>query len=330
MASKQTTEQVIGLIKSGMRSTDIATTLRISLPTVQGIKSQLTMKERTSEKLNSLAMGDINHSLDDSVVKAKSEAIINGYFLEKSISRPTPEELRTSLRDFSVLMAQLTSTSKLVRDSAKQAIRQFVNNHEEASSASLNKELTTESTSDQPETNRGKRWTQAEQDSLIEAWKDLSSKRDVTTVLKLSEKHDRTELAIIVRLFQASLITMAQGDELCVASQTPILISEKYTSPTKSFSKETKTTTPTPSSELSASSGDESVSARLCVECFQSIPSARLKASPYTHHCTKCLSKLEKRLDYHQYIDEGIAGTREEHKRMRGQDLSDIISRGRI
>ncbi len=325
MVSKEITEKVIALIESGTRSSDIAKKLKISVQTVQGIKAHLTLKNRTSKDLNILTRSNHNYKLEASTVEAKSKAIINGYFLRNSISNPTNDELKSSLKDLSLLIAQLTSPSKIVRDSAKQSVKQLVNNDEDKTQTSSNEEITSaESPAAQMESNRGKRWTQAEQASLIKAWGDLSSTRDAMTVRQLSAKHDRTELAIITRLFQASLITMAQGDELCIASQTPILISERFT-PNNTSPKSNPPLIQTNKSlstiqVVSTKEHDNSEKVRLCVECFQSIPQARLLVSPYTYHCTKCLSRLEKRIDYHQYIDEGLAGTREEHKHIRGRN----------
>jgi hypothetical protein len=50
---------------------------------------------------------------------------------------------------------------------------------------------------------------------------------------------------------------------------------------------------------------------------------------PHALRCAKCQSLVEKYIDYHQYIDEGLAGTREAHKHIRGGLLSDMIKRGK-
>jgi len=70
---------------------------------------------------------------------------------------------------------------------------------------------------------------------------------------------------------------------------------------------------------------DIDLSLRPCVICGQRIPSARTLKNPDARHCVTCLSSLEG--DFRHYIDEGIAGTRQEHKEIRGKVWSDLRNR---
>jgi uncharacterized protein YifE (UPF0438 family) len=68
--------------------------------------------------------------------------------------------------------------------------------------------------------------------------------------------------------------------------------------------------------------------ARLCIECGSSIPLARLEAVPTVCRCVACQSAFEKTHDTRPRINEGLAGTRDENKKMRGQIWGEMRNRG--
>ena len=78
---------------------------------------------------------------------------------------------------------------------------------------------------------------------------------------------------------------------------------------------------------------DEQVqTSKLCVDCSVVIPPERLSVAPNTLRCTKCQGKLEKSNPNafarpRMRTNEGIAGTREDHYRMRGEVFGGIRSR---
>jgi hypothetical protein len=69
---------------------------------------------------------------------------------------------------------------------------------------------------------------------------------------------------------------------------------------------------------------------RMCVDCGLPIPRARLLVSPEVMRCIRCQNNFESVHDTTRKIDEGLAGTREAHKRMRGQLRTDMRNRGRV
>ncbi len=72
-----------------------------------------------------------------------------------------------------------------------------------------------------------------------------------------------------------------------------------------------------------------SLTQKQCVDCGASIPAARIQANPATERCVRCQQAFEQ-LDpslTERKIDEGLAGTREDHKRMRGNLRSDMGKR---
>jgi RNA polymerase-binding transcription factor DksA len=65
---------------------------------------------------------------------------------------------------------------------------------------------------------------------------------------------------------------------------------------------------------------------RFCIECGSSIPKERIEASNASR-CIKCQEEFEKSHDTRIKINEGLPGTREGHKRMRGQIWGEIKKR---
>jgi hypothetical protein len=68
---------------------------------------------------------------------------------------------------------------------------------------------------------------------------------------------------------------------------------------------------------------------RVCLECSGAISAQRAKAVPGVIRCVGCQSKFESGHDGRARIDEGIAGTRKDNKRMRGQLWGDMRNRSR-
>ena len=68
-----------------------------------------------------------------------------------------------------------------------------------------------------------------------------------------------------------------------------------------------------------------------CVDCGTKIPEARLQASPNTRRCVGCQNRMENKNPgiVSRRINEGIGGTREDNKRMRAKDWSDLRNRGK-
>lgn len=69
--------------------------------------------------------------------------------------------------------------------------------------------------------------------------------------------------------------------------------------------------------------------ARLCIDCGSIIPAERVKAVPSVSRCIKCQSSFEQSHNTRPHIDEGLPGTRDGHKKMRGQLWGDMRNRGR-
>ena len=69
----------------------------------------------------------------------------------------------------------------------------------------------------------------------------------------------------------------------------------------------------------------------LCVDCGNLIPQARVKAIPNVQRCTECQSLNERQNPslVKRKVDEGLAGSRDDHKKMRARQWSDMIRRHR-
>jgi len=71
------------------------------------------------------------------------------------------------------------------------------------------------------------------------------------------------------------------------------------------------------------------LSLRLCSDCGISIPPERINAVPDITRCIKCQNDFEMHHDTRPRINEGLAGTRDAHKKMRGKLWGDMRNRGR-
>jgi phage/conjugal plasmid C-4 type zinc finger TraR family protein len=70
-------------------------------------------------------------------------------------------------------------------------------------------------------------------------------------------------------------------------------------------------------------------STRLCCDCGEPIPVKRLEANPDAGRCVECQMEFEGRNPHiaSRKADEGIAGSREDHKKLRARDWGAMINR---
>jgi hypothetical protein len=69
----------------------------------------------------------------------------------------------------------------------------------------------------------------------------------------------------------------------------------------------------------------------LCIDCGELIPLARVEAIPNVQRCVNCQRLFEKKDSSitTRRIDEGLAGSRDDHKKMRSRQWGDMIRRHR-
>lgn len=65
----------------------------------------------------------------------------------------------------------------------------------------------------------------------------------------------------------------------------------------------------------------------ICISCRKKISNSRLRVDPKAIRCHSCQSEMESLVGHTRQINEGIAGTREDNKKMRGQVWSDVRNR---
>jgi len=73
----------------------------------------------------------------------------------------------------------------------------------------------------------------------------------------------------------------------------------------------------------------DEVCERICVDCGDPIPAARIAALPATIRCVLCQTAFEKINRPARFIDEGIGGTREDNKKERGRVWGDTVRRSK-
>ena len=150
--------------------------------------------------------------------------------------------------------------------------------------------------------NAGKPWSDEEDKQLEDEYK---SGMTVTEITKL---HLRTRGAIQSRLIKLGLVIVPPDFEDSVDLK-------------KSLQYEIQPPVAT----------DETGSAdvRECLDCGIVIPVARVQAIPNVSRCAHCQEKLEASHPElsERKVDEGLAGSREDNKKMRNKNFSDIRKR---
>lgn len=333
--SRDQIDAIVTLLRQGLPSSEIARQLNVAQQMVWGVKAH--WRQGKYGDLQSTSPEEL-HTADDYDHAKKAEAIVSGYSRRVSSDTSNPVLIDSAASEFAKLLALITSPLKSERDRAKKVIREYavdggwhfgpVSNAPDGNGGAEHPKLLPEKT----RTIRWRKWLDEDQRLLLETWTGSESTRDAASLSKLSSVLERTPLALVIRLYQAGLLTVAWGDSLCLEAGTPILLSETNVARSRTdVIKETQAdaTTDFDDHEPSDDAGNDSSVIRSCVKCGNPIPNARLRVRPDAVRCARCQSFVEQTSDYHRYIDEGLPGTREAHKRMRGQDWSDIRNRGK-
>jgi len=331
MASREQTKAIVALLRQGHSSAEIAERINISAPVVWGVKAHW-VQGKYGDKTTEMPDEGGDHVAERNF-EQKAAAIFNGYFSKPEMRNGVEELLKDAALEFARLLALITSSQKSRRDSAKQAIRDYAvaggwyappkESAEEVEDNSVIKDS-------QRKRQFGK-WRIEDQTLLTDGWSRPDSRRDGDAIRRLSEALGRTPLAVIMRLHQWGMISVAAADALCLETEAPVLLSEtnklrqKDDEPRSAQEVGQNFDHHEPSQDcITDLPGD-----RPCISCGRPIPSARLQLIHDALRCARCQSYFEQSHDYHRYVDEGLAGTREAHKQMRGQDLRDIRNRGR-
>lgn len=324
MASGKEIIEVVALLRQGLGSDEIVTRLNIAPPVVWGIKAHWRMG-KYGDKFDVHGEQDESHS--DNVNK-KAKAIVFGFISQASHKGVVDDLPMLAADEFAGLLARLTSSSKQLRDEAKRRVRDLA-----ASGECRISSLQNEVPAPPPKAGktRYRRWLDADEKLLAREWEGAACARDSESVDRLSRLFERSPLAIIIRLHKLGLVTTEEGDVLCATANAPILLSER-SDIAASGQNESRPAEGAVEVSGDTSGGDnlsDEASDRVCVECGRFIPAARIELIPTALRCAGCESMAEKSSDFHRYVDEGIAGSRDEHKKMRARDWGDMRKRGR-
>ena len=322
MTDSEKIMSIVELLRQGISSSSIATQLSVSPPTVWAVKGNLTQG-----KYGDKPISDAKSS--ESVVEydsiQKSKAIMAGYKSTANASANTDE----AAVEFSRLLALITSPRKSERDSAKKAISELAKRGGWAITSEITASKPVGTMPDASEDrvvvkpqNRWRRWTEKEEAQLVISWSAADSLRNATTLHQISTLIDRSPLALVCRLFKFGMVSVEQGNSLCLEAKTSVLLSETNLVESKVVNEKNppRTEVDVEIAEVEDFKIEDVPSARVCLTCTNPISASRLNLVPHALRCAKCQSLLEKNIDYHQYIDEGLAGTREAHKLMRGKE----------
>lgn len=332
MADRETIMSIVGLLRQGWSSAAIAKELKVSQPTVWAVRGNLTQGKYGDKPPLASESVDVEDGYDPA---KKSAAILAGYWSTVASNSGMSSDAAV---EFSRLLALITSPRKAERDQAKIEIRNFAEKGGWKNTSKASVSQLTATTDDDSEKhpaakrpNRWRRWTDEEQERLLNYWSASDCTRDEKALKQVSDLIIRSPLAVVCRLFKIGLISVDQGNALCISANTSVLLSEtNLVKPQVDKSNQlAEIAVDVENVDSEESPADEVPSARICISCTTPIPVSRLTLVPHALRCARCQSDVEKSTDYHQYIDEGLAGTREAHKILRGNLMSDMIKRNR-
>jgi hypothetical protein len=331
MTDREKIMSIVGLLRQGLSSSSIAEQLSVSPPTVWAVKANLTQGKYGDKPIS-------HEKSSESIVgydyTQKSKAIMAGY---KSTA-DTRANTSDAAVEFSRLLALITSPRKSERDSAKNTIRELAKRGGWAITSEITAFNPVDTIPDPSKDsavvkphNRWRRWTEEEEAQLVSFWSAADCLRDATALHQISTVINRSPLALVCRLFKFGMVSVEQGNSLCLDAKTSVLLSETNLVKSKVLNEKNspRTEVEVEIIEVEDFEIEDVLSTRICLTCTNPISALRLNLVPHALRCAKCQSLLEKNIDYHQYIDEGLAGTREAHKHLRGGLLSDMIKRGK-
>ena len=331
MTDREKIMSIVGLLRQGLSSSAIAEQLSVSPPTVWAVKANLTQgkygdKPISHEKSSESIVG-YDHT-------QKSKAIMAGYKSTADARANTSD----AAVEFCRLLALITSPRTSERDSAKNTIRELAKRGGWANALEITASNPVDTIPDASKDsavvkphNRWRRWTEEEETQLVSSWSAADCLRDATALHQISTVIDRSPFALVCRLFKFGMVSVEQGNSLCLDAKTSVLLSETNLVKSKVVNEKNSPRTEVEAeiAEVEDFEIEDVPSTRICLTCTNPISASRLNVVPHALRCAKCQSLIEKNIDYHQYIDEGLAGTREAHKHMRGGLLSDMIKRGK-
>ena len=331
MTDREKIMSIVGLLRQGLSSSSIAEQLSVSPPTVWAVKANLTQGKYGDKPISDEKSSESSVGYDHT---QKSKAIMAGY---KSTADAIANTSDAAV-EFSRLLALITSPRKSERDSAKNTIRELAKRGGWAIASEITASNPVDTIPDASEDsavvkphNRWRRWTEEEETQLVSSWSAADCLRDATALHQISTVIDRSPLALVCRLFKFGMVSVEQGNSLCLDAKTSVLLSETNLVKSKVVNEKNSPRTEVEAeiAEIEDFEIEDVPSTRICLTCTNPISASRLNVVPHALRCAKCQSLVEKNIDYHQYIDEGLAGTREAHKHMRGGLLSDMIKRGK-
>lgn len=177
-----------------------------------------------------------------------------------------------------------------------------------AASKAVEKQLAKKDKCSQLPCNAGKPWSISEDKQVSDAFDQNE------TIAEIAKKHGRTKGAIESRLIKLGKIILPAYDDHS-SNAGPFddaLLSERE--------------------DKFNSADNESAFGKKCIECGEPIAIDRIKAIPKAKTCLSCQAETEKdhpEIVERKVVENGLAGSREDHKEMRSNQWRDIQQRNR-
>ena len=167
----------------------------------------------------------------------KATAILAGQLADQARNNSVSSRMQSAAEELAGLLAALTSSDAAERKSAKSRVRelavlgQWKPRLPSAASHQCDPLDAPNAQSLPPPKKRSGTWSHIETDTVVSYWKAPDAIRNATLIFELVQLTGRTALAIIIHLYRHGVLTMEEGDDLCLATNTARLLSETSITP---------------------------------------------------------------------------------------------------
>lgn len=167
-----------------------------------------------------------------SLNELKARALIAGFMRDSVVNARSAGSLADAATEFAALLAMMTSADQQHRSDAKKRIKELATaggwkwtTAPVLAESSQNPE-TSSTDAPAPVKRKAGTWSNEEKKLVADRWRSADYPKDGQGVTELCGATGRSGLAIIIRLFQESLVSLEEGDNLCRQMQLDRLLSE--------------------------------------------------------------------------------------------------------
>lgn len=166
-----------------------------------------------------------------SLNELKARALIAGFMRDSIVNARPAGSLADAAVEFAALLAMVTSADRQHRSDAKKRIKELATAGgwswtSPVLGVSSQSDAAESADTPAPAKRKAGTWSNEEKKLVVERWLSPGHPKNGLAVTELCGATGRSGLAIIIRLFQESLVNLKEGDELCRQMKLDRLLSE--------------------------------------------------------------------------------------------------------